>query len=748
MQACDRCHARKTRCDRRIPRCGGCEKAGALCLHVDKLRSRNLPRGYVESVESALKKAEDHNLELERQIAALRGQLAENRNVTSTQPVVAMATTPGHDTTSPLNSQNENLDLHSSVLGNRTSSSAPLTSCHHQRGRTPADDAVVGEVGYLTLTAVGETRYLGASSGMGLANIIGSVLDPQNVDPNWIENSGNNIQSDVRSPQPSNTTPSEAPFPPRHIAMQIIEAYFQHTHLTFPLLHRPSFLAAVEEIYNNPNYYSMHPFDAFTFDMVLSIGGSNFNRFEESVADAARHYARARTKLNAVLKMGGLIPLHAITLLSQHGIFSNLRDTSASIWHLIGIGARICVELGLHLEPKRSNLQSGPGSALSVPITFEAEMRKRTFWCFYNLDRVVSFTLGRPVALRDEDISLSLPSHLEDEEFGPDRPIQLHTNSQHAQLYEEIMAWKEATSLLKLDQQVHQGSGYVSCFLTPAWYTAVANNALLLLYRPSPYLPYPVTPTNPETGESGDLQQLFSAAKASITSYYELHRKRRLNYSWITLHGIFIAGLAYVYGIGLALKDTTQRAPVPDYLDIINDTRACSNILVAICERWSVARSSCELFNRLSNAVIRDAVNEVAKKDNFSGGQGLPRPKSSTTGDAPVALSAFASTNTNNHIDSGHVQQDVPSTDQQGPRNYRSTSSTALPGFSDQFDHVFVAEEFRHFSNGFEFPPLGNQHLPSELVAGFSQDWPFNDASFSLQPGYSGFTPGEQEMLW
>jgi hypothetical protein len=183
------------------------------------------------------------------------------------------------------------------------------------------------------------------------------------------------------------STASDAPFPPQNIAMLFIDAYFQHTHITFPLLHRPTFLAAVEQIYSNPTYYSTHSFDAFVFDMVLAIGSANFNRFEESTAGTASHYSRAQKKLHELLNMRGLVPLQTILLLSQHGIFSNLRDTSGSIWHLIGIGARICVELGLHLEPKQVDRQTGRPAARSSPITFEVEMRKRTFWCLYNLDR-------------------------------------------------------------------------------------------------------------------------------------------------------------------------------------------------------------------------------------------------------------------------------------------------------------------------------------------------------------------------
>ncbi|KIX95459.1 uncharacterized protein Z520_08976 [Fonsecaea multimorphosa CBS 102226] len=774
MQACDRCHLRKTRCDRRIPRCTACEKAGAQCLHVDKLRSRNLPRGYVESLESDLRKAEDENLRLQRELSVLHAQVSSatskdpspNPNYMTQDAEVEVSTDPSASANVGQNEHSNGANPVSQFPSQERN--VVMTAASMASTRTPADEAFTTEVGYLTLTAAGETRYLGSSSGMGLASIISSVLDPQQSE-GFCSNDldGGNWRM--------SSAASEAPFPPQNLAMPFIEAYFQHTHLTFPLLHRPTFLAAVEQIYSNPTYYSTHPFDAFAFDMVLAIGSSNVNRFEESTAITATHYTRAQKKLHELLNMRGLVPLQTIILLSQHGIFSNLRDTSGSIWHLIGIGARMCFELGLHLELKRVDRQTRRPVARTLPITFEVEMRRRTFWCFYNLDRVVSFTLGRPVALRDEDIDISLPSHLEDEEFGPDQPIEPDSNPDapkispflhvikirhlsgkilstlyaakqkseiplqekvrvRSQLYDELVAWKNATSLLNLEDRHHNNRAFVSCFLSVHWYNAVFNNAVLLLYRPSPYLPHPVMPTKPGE-EEGDLQRLYYAAKSSISSYYELHRRRQLNYSWITLHGIFIDGLAYVYGIGLALRNPSHAMPTPDYLEIINDTRACSNILVAICERWSVARSSCELFNRLSNAVIRDAVNAAAKKDlapaasaqghqsgriySLQGATTLdrPSPSASTAGDS------------------------LPDSWRLGSDHYDLLSSM------NQFDHMFVADEFRQYSNALDMPARGDQAVPSELINGFSQDWPFEDAPLVSQDAF-GIPMQGVDKLW
>jgi len=246
---------------------------------------------------------------------------------------------------------------------------------------------VITEVEYLSLKATGETRYVGSSSGVGLASIIDSVVDSEKGAPySPMDQKAPDMQSAHMIP----STPSDASFPPFTTAMTVIEAYFQHTHITFPLLHRPSFLRTVELIYNQPGYYENHPYDSYAFNMVLAIGSSNFNRFEEAIARPAAHYARAQAGLKTVLGMTGIMPLKAIILLSQHGIFSNLRDTSASIYHLVGIAARMCFEQGLHSDSKYIHGQQKSGLHRVKGVTFEEEMRRRSFWCLYNLDRYVS----------------------------------------------------------------------------------------------------------------------------------------------------------------------------------------------------------------------------------------------------------------------------------------------------------------------------------------------------------------------
>lgn len=63
---------------------------------------------------------------------------------------------------------------------------------------------------------------------------------------------------------------------------------------------------------------------------------------------------------------------------------------------------RQCIELGYHRSTSRL------GANHLNPL--QAELRKRAFWCSYDLDRSVGMTLGRPFGIADGEIDIEVQS--------------------------------------------------------------------------------------------------------------------------------------------------------------------------------------------------------------------------------------------------------------------------------------------------------------------------------------------------
>ena len=185
------------------------------------------------------------------------------------------------------------------------------------------------------------------------------------------------------------------------------------------------------------------------------------------------------------------------------------------------------------------------------------------------------------------------------------------------ELAKQLDEWRHQTQPLHLTGVALPSSfaASPSPFLSYDWYELRYHSARLMLYRPSS-LTFGTLP-NEDT-----LQAIYSSARHCIHLYGTLHCSQKITYSWITLHSVFLTSLTYIYAVGKYLQKRRQMAsnmesspdqnfrlsPEPTALDIVSDTRICSNVLVALSERWNPSRHCHEVIERLSNAIVADAI--------------------------------------------------------------------------------------------------------------------------------------------
>ncbi|KAJ5766237.1 Fungal specific transcription factor [Penicillium nucicola] len=634
-QACDRCRRRKSRCDKISPSCGPCRKVGTACKYVDRAKDR---REMVERLQRRLKQAEANN-------SRLAARLAHSELGTSPQTEFGRASEPSPDPDVDQSAEDED-------------------------GGRDRGDEVMEEVSFLSRRAGGEHHFLGSASGIPFANLVSTT----------VEVTSRNCQKRASGPTGIQSTPksSALPFdafflPPERVARDLHRAYFENDHLSYPFLHRGTAIDALNRAYADTQYLERDSFAGFAFDMILAIATASVHKFDlESLPNAEGYQLRAAQRLHKVLEKGSIQALQAILLLGQYRMISSIQDTSSSMWHIVGIASRMCLELGLHRE-QVYKVPRGTGSSDTSQQLIAHEVRRRCFWCVVAMDRVVSITLGRPLAihLQDADVALPDPSldaivnHCESDtdQLPPtfcrtalfvhivryriicgDILSALHSGSTRTQtdevpalaarerLANELATWRRDTADLSLSDVDLSSTlpGDRSSFRTREWYEILYHNALLMLYRPSPGL------SSASSRDAVVLQTIFVAAKQAITLYAHLHRSRRINYTWITLHSVFMAGLSYVYAVGRHFRshkwNLSKNAPTalldtdPTIFEIVNDSRVCSNVLVAISERWNVTKNCHDVFNRLSDAMLSDAVEYHTKR---SGPTGDMMPNSS-----------------------------------------------------------------------------------------------------------------------
>jgi hypothetical protein len=192
----------------------------------------------------------------------------------------------------------------------------------------------------------------------------------------------------INSILPSFRRLAENRCPPESLAKKLIASYLSHDHFCYPFLLASFVLSVSELVYREPSFYENNPFDAFVFDMVLAIANTNVSKYEwQMLPSAESHHSRAMLQINEVFQAGGLKSLQAILLLCQYRMSSSIQDTSASMWHLVGIAVRTTYELGLHRE---SAYQIKPETVLDDAYRKrlgDQEIWRRCFWSVFDLDR-------------------------------------------------------------------------------------------------------------------------------------------------------------------------------------------------------------------------------------------------------------------------------------------------------------------------------------------------------------------------
>ena len=75
-------------------------------------------------------------------------------------------------------------------------------------------------------------------------------------------------------------------------------------------------------------------------------------------------------------------------------------DDEGLSWRVIGLAARLCIELGLHRSETYEKMFSDEDERMAAI---------KLFWSIYTLDRRWSFGTGMSFALQDADIDSRLP---------------------------------------------------------------------------------------------------------------------------------------------------------------------------------------------------------------------------------------------------------------------------------------------------------------------------------------------------
>ncbi|KAG8630076.1 hypothetical protein KVT40_001695 [Elsinoe batatas] len=413
-RACDMCRKKKIKCDGKMPKCSHCENYKTECIFTQVEKKRNPPKGakYIEGLENRLGRMES--------LLRMSGLLAEDdggRTDLGTLEKRLAEQARGHSMTSGSASppgREKSTSLHGTPRMNHVSSPQSVdTSSPKSSGtkRPPEEkkevEALADQMCSLVTNNVGETRYIGSSSGFSIFSLKGiEWVREKTGDDSFQEMIQNAAANDQQWYQWKPEVFGDIfgrrtfqPLPPKHVAVSLLKDFFENFNCMFPLFHEPTFMHLVHK------HYSLEPYEGSGWWACLNVAlavahrmrvMSNVSGSEED--QLAWMYLKNALAVQSELTMRNNDLLSVQALLGI-ALFMQGTPNPQPSFFFVAAAIRLSHSIGLHKRGSDFKLNE-----------VENEQRKRVFWIAYMLDKDMALRSGRPPTQDDDDMNVELPS--------------------------------------------------------------------------------------------------------------------------------------------------------------------------------------------------------------------------------------------------------------------------------------------------------------------------------------------------
>lgn len=527
-----------------------------------------------------------------------------------------------------------------------------------QEGSKDGEDAtnmsrnLADEFGNLSLSASAEGHYLGPGSGISFAKFTQSLIYQMDSRNEQLINDGAIISvsagtpSSAASPEartvptpdghssinddplepinPETATLLEQMLPDAYRAADLAEFYWRHSHTLYPFIQKELFtekLGYMLDPRSDSEWAGIESDPAWLFQlfMVLAIGSTSMASITVSNEDeAVACWQKAMTYLPIILSQGSRIALESIMLLVSYSFFNRMGPDT---WYLVGIASRLALGMGLHSEKSLDGL-THQGK----------EHTKRVFWSLYMMDRVVSTTLGRPLAIRDADIAISPFSKVEDAALSWNKrsylDVTLHILSLRkiaGETLEKVYTINQSKDLSdeKKKEIVHslhqrlvewrrgmpfplnESQFTLIPHLTTAWFDLNYYNMVIMIFRPSPLWPNP---------PPDHVHLVADAAAMALKQFHNMYRQQKLSFNWLNLLSVFCATLAMLFITTTRPEDWP--AQFLDVDEVVSNLRLSEELFDRFAVKLAPARACL--------SIVRKALDDIMEKH----GEGHASPRS------------------------------------------------------------------------------------------------------------------------
>jgi hypothetical protein len=427
-------------------------------------------------------------------------------------------------------------------------------------------------------------------------------------------------------------------------ANTLLQIYLDRVITQYPIYHRNDVTSAFNSIYHKkastPGEDSIRNRYIVCIIMAISLTTSARNRVQKA-NETAYQLVRHAMQWIPDVATNDISGLQAILLLTQY-IFLNPR--MADLWLLTGLISQAAIDLGLHQELP----SDGPITA------YQRDMRRRLFWCAWEMEVGVCCIFLRPTSLPIRRIEVAFPLEIDDTAItqasmeptgrvskftqriicrfrlieadiisilwhGDPVPKEFTTIEQWMQHCINAMAeWQRE---IYASAAANKDRSLVARWTEMCLYTDIACPYILVaLYRSSRRIPNPTT--------SQMMNALVNAVKVADGYFQQSEAEAgKIKYVFHPCHHVFNCALVFLQGLQRCKQEVAENYSWHQVEDWMHVFAKC---FTSIAERWAAATRCLEEYERLLLPIKKEYMEFLAQKASY-----LPstlRPEVSMTG--------------------------------------------------------------------------------------------------------------------
>ncbi|OQU98968.1 Fungal specific transcription factor domain-containing protein [Cladophialophora immunda] len=408
--ACNSCKSRKSRCNGERPTCGTCIELGFECVYRAPARAPNAQARELHDVKTRLQALEEllHTIGFQASHRLGDSQSYQNRPISpGVPPSPSMTEAP---------------------VGEFSQQSS--AEC----GVAAGEDTVDG-MGVITFADESDSGHFGLSSNSAFFGHITRLLEStmttatQRNAPSQALTT--NLSRPASPPAPPRRQVEKRPnpyiLPAREDILKMIESFFSVTGMFFPFIHKRSVINTLEELDIN-NFRGVRKSWLCLLNAIMAIGlslgdGQGISRKHREL-ESDVYFQRAL--ILSPWTLSNTTNLETVQALVVMTVYLQGASRSSQTWKIHGLLVQAAYQMGIH-----ANVKSPKMSPL------EQEIRTRTWYMCFVLDRMMSVAYGRPPLIHNRSIQGNLPLDIDlddtladhEESDAPSIPTQTENSS-------------------------------------------------------------------------------------------------------------------------------------------------------------------------------------------------------------------------------------------------------------------------------------------------------------------------------